>query len=117
MVPSMTRIAEPIQARIEQLEVAVATLSTKVDKLTGVEPDGLDEDDAELYERLREWRTGIAIQEGFPPFRVLSNRLLAVIASTRPIDRFELLAVKGIGEDKVTKYGSEILGIVNGDGW
>jgi len=73
-------------------------------------PPELSAEDAELFERLKEWRLGAA--DGKPAFTVAHNSTLEAIAATRPADEDSLLAIKGIGPSFVAKHAPDVLGIV-----
>lgn len=59
------------------------------------------------------WRNEAARREGVELFRVLGGKTLEDIARTRPKNKAELTAIKGIKEAKYQKYGREILRIVS----
>jgi ATP-dependent DNA helicase RecQ len=65
--------------------------------------------DAGLSERLREWRSATAKQQGVPAFVVLHDATLDAICVQRPSSRDELLEIPGIGERKAERYGRQIL--------
>jgi DNA topoisomerase-3 len=75
----------------------------------------LDEAEAALFEKLREWRLGEARRRRVPAFRILGDRTLAAICRARPVDEDELLDVAGIGPAKASSYGRKILGVVNAE--
>ena len=68
--------------------------------------------DAGLFERLREWRSATAKEQGVPAFVVLHDATLEAICLRRPASRDELLAVPGIGERKAERYGRQILSLL-----
>jgi ATP-dependent DNA helicase RecQ len=72
-------------------------------------------DDALLMERLRAWRSGLARAQQVPAYVILPDRALAALAVHRPRDRSALLAVPGIGEAKLTRYGADLLRLIAGD--
>jgi superfamily II DNA helicase RecQ len=43
---------------------------------------------------------------------VLHDRTLREIARRRPTDRAQLLAVRGVGEAKLDRYGDELLALL-----
>jgi len=71
---------------------------------------------ADLVEALREFRRGEAKSRAIPAFRVLTDQVLYAVARTQPLTEAELLAISGIGQSIVRKYGSELLGIVRNHG-
>jgi exodeoxyribonuclease VII large subunit len=66
-----------------------------------------------LLQKLQFWRQKRARLEGVEAFRVLPNKVLESIAQLRPSNEEELLAIKGIRDKKLVKYGQEILEIIN----
>jgi DNA helicase-2/ATP-dependent DNA helicase PcrA len=69
--------------------------------------------DEALYERLREWRSLRARAEEIAAFMVFSNATLEEIATRRPQSAKALLAVSGVGPEKLQKYGDELLDLVS----
>ena len=65
--------------------------------------------DEGLYERLREWRKVRAKEEEIAPFMIFSNATLEAVAERNPRTPADLLAVSGIGLEKLEKYGVELL--------
>ncbi len=69
--------------------------------------------DDSLRERLRQWRWQQAQAEDQPAFVVFSNKVLDALASAHPRTRAELGVIKGIGAQKLEKYGDQLLSILN----
>jgi len=65
--------------------------------------------DMELRDYLREWRRGIAKEQGLPAYAVLHDTTLEEICRLRPTSIAKLKTVTGIGERKAATYGEEIL--------
>jgi len=74
--------------------------------------DELDHDDKLLFERLRRLRTQIARDQNVPPYVVFPDATLAGIAAAKPVTRDALLAVSGVGQSKLEKYGETFLDLV-----
>lgn len=74
--------------------------------------DELDHEDRLLFDRLRRLRTQIARDQNVPPYVVFPDATLAGIAAARPVTPDALLAVSGIGQSKLEKYGEEVLDLV-----
>ncbi|HWO10378.1 MAG TPA: RecQ family ATP-dependent DNA helicase, partial [Polyangiaceae bacterium] len=75
----------------------------------GVElPDGAQP----LFERLREWRAGVAREQGVPAYIVFGDATLRGIAVTEPTTLGELASISGVGEKKLDAYGEAILELV-----
>ncbi len=70
--------------------------------------------DGELFERLRAWRARRAKEQGAPAFVVLTDATLRLIAERRPSTVAELVALPGIGQSKLDRYGEDVLALVTG---
>ncbi|WP_419916054.1 ATP-dependent DNA helicase UvrD2 [Candidatus Poriferisodalis sp.] len=68
--------------------------------------------DAALFEALRAWRLERSRAEGVRAFRVFSDAVLIALATRRPSNDAELLAVPGIGPAKRDSYGAEVLALI-----
>jgi ATP-dependent DNA helicase RecQ len=67
-----------------------------------------------LFERLREWRAGVAREQGVPAYIVFGDATLRGIALTRPSSLEQLGTISGVGEKKLESYGEGVLGVVAG---
>ncbi|MFN8345671.1 MAG: DNA helicase RecQ [Spirosomataceae bacterium] len=63
----------------------------------------------ELFERLRKVRKQLADELNVPPFVVFSDATLSDMAEKRPINRFQMLQVSGVGETKFAHYGEAFI--------
>jgi len=79
-------------------------------KKAAAPPPELSTADAQLFERLKEWRLGAAGEK--PAFTVAHNSTLEAIAATRPASEDALLAIKGIGPSFVEKHAGDVLALV-----
>lgn len=69
-----------------------------------------DTEAAAVEEALVRLRARLARSEGRPAFSVLPNDVVAVLVRVRPADLGELASVRGMGAERVRKYGRKILG-------
>jgi DNA helicase-2/ATP-dependent DNA helicase PcrA len=65
-----------------------------------------------VFAALREWRLGVARDEGTAAFVVAHDSTLAAIADARPRSLSALRRVKGMGPTKLEKYGDGILAVL-----
>ena len=65
-----------------------------------------------LFETLRGWRRNEAARQGLPPYVIFHDQTLADIASVRPRTRDALLAIDGVGQGKLDRYGEAVLAVV-----
>lgn len=68
--------------------------------------------DQELFEALRALRKRLAERDHVPPFVVFSDATLAEMAALRPRDPAGLLAVNGVGQRKLERYGEDFLALL-----
>lgn len=76
---------------------------------------GLDEQQQRLYARLRDWRNAEAKRLEVSRFIVASNATLAEIVRQLPHTEEELRRVRGMGPERMRKYGAAILDTINRD--
>lgn len=65
-----------------------------------------------IFEALRQWRLETAKSLGKPPYTIFWDKTLVEIARNCPMDEEDLAMIPGVGEQKVERYGDEILDIV-----
>ncbi|MCT4621820.1 MAG: DNA helicase RecQ [Marinisporobacter sp.] len=65
--------------------------------------------DNALFEVLRKLRKEISTREKVPPYIVFSDSTLRQMSEYYPIDEESMIRIKGIGEEKLKKYGREFL--------
>jgi ribonuclease D len=68
-----------------------------------------DDDIAERYEQLREWRKECAAARGVEPDVIVSNSLLWEIARVAPASMQALARLDGIGEYQIETYGKALI--------
>jgi len=92
--------------------VCGASLTAAVDrKLSRCASCPADRDEA-LFEALRSWRAEQAKELGQPAFCVFTDATLVAIAEQRPETVPALVAIPGIGQSKLDKYGEQVLSLV-----
>ena len=67
--------------------------------------------DAELFERLRAWRTAAA--KGKPAYTVANDRTLTEIAASRPSDEGALADIHGVGPAFIKRHASDVLNLLS----
>jgi ATP-dependent DNA helicase RecQ len=70
--------------------------------------------DKPLFERLRRLRKAIAQKQGVPPYLVFHDSALVEMAAAKPKNPEELRGVKGVGEQKLARYGAAFLEAIAG---
>lgn len=68
--------------------------------------------DNALFEQLRQLRLDLASEQNLPPYVIFSDKTLLELAEVRPQTTLEMLQIKGVGENKLQKYGAAFLEIL-----
>ncbi|WP_433331555.1 DNA helicase RecQ [Spirillospora sp. CA-294931] len=62
-----------------------------------------------VFERLRTWRAAQAKDQGVPAYVIFHDATLREIATAMPSSLTELGKISGVGENKLAKYGNQVL--------
>ncbi|WP_242910970.1 DNA helicase RecQ [Actinomadura terrae] len=62
-----------------------------------------------IFERLRAWRGATAKEQGVPAYVIFHDATLREIATAQPSSLAELGQISGVGENKLAKYGDQVL--------
>ncbi|MCS0460442.1 MULTISPECIES: DNA helicase RecQ [Rhizobium] len=68
--------------------------------------------DGVLFDALRTERTAIARSLGVPPYVVFPDTTLIAFATERPRTHKEMLAISGVGQSKLERYGDAFLDVI-----
>ena len=74
----------------------------------------LPDEDAVLFQALRERRMEIAKTQNLPPYVIFHDKTLIELAGARPASRAEMARVPGVGEAKLDRYGPAFLEVIAG---
>ena len=66
------------------------------------------------FERLRAWRAATAKEQGVPAYVIFHDATLREIATDAPATLAALSRVSGVGENKLAKYGAQLLEVIAG---
>ncbi|WP_096200690.1 DNA helicase RecQ [Bacillus sp. FJAT-45350] len=66
-------------------------------------------EDNEVFEALRQLRKEVASENHIPPYLVFSDKTLREMSQVIPLTEEELLYISGVGQNKLEKYGSSFL--------
>ncbi len=69
--------------------------------------------DRGLFDRLREWRRGIATQRGIPPFTIMHDTTLMELARARPTTLEALRFIPGMGEKRTADLGGQLTAMIS----
>jgi ATP-dependent DNA helicase RecQ len=65
-----------------------------------------------LWQALRECRKDLADEHGVPPYVIFHDAALQEMLECRPMSKIEMLAISGVGESKLDKYGTEFIEVI-----
>ena len=65
-----------------------------------------------LQAALKRYRRAEAKRRRIKPYQVFQNRTLEALCAERPRSNAELLSIWGLGEERVKKYGADLLELV-----
>jgi ATP-dependent DNA helicase RecQ len=69
---------------------------------------------ATRFERLRAWRATTAKEQGVPAYVIFHDATLSQFAERPPTTLAQVGAVSGVGENKLARYGQQILDVLAG---
>lgn len=85
----------------------------EAEKQPVISEEDLNETERTIYAALRLWRKDRANEINLPEFMVFKNATLLDIAKEKPQDLLALSKIKGLGDQKIAKYGDDIVAILN----
>jgi ATP-dependent DNA helicase RecQ len=68
--------------------------------------------DDTLFEKLRSLRKEIADRENIPPYIVFADSTLREMSESCPLDNRAMLNIKGVGEQKLQRFGEQFLQVI-----
>ncbi|MFG2090923.1 DNA helicase RecQ [Spirillospora sp. NPDC048824] len=95
-----------VMMRREPERPATKAAKTAKDRKAPVE---LPAESMPIFERLRAWRAAAAKEQGVPAYVIFHDATLREIATALPSSLTELGRVNGVGENKLAKYGDQVL--------
>jgi superfamily II DNA helicase RecQ len=73
----------------------------------------LTEEELTIYSALRLWRKDRASEINLPEFMVFPNATLMNVSKEKPKSLQALSQIKGLGDQKIAKYGDDLIAILN----
>ncbi len=90
-----------------------APRKTSRDRNAGGRPAiSLPDEDAALFQALRERRMEIARTQNLPPYVIFHDKTLIELAGAKPTSRAEMAKVPGVGDAKLDRYGPAFLEVI-----
>ncbi len=74
--------------------------------------EGLNEKQMAAYVEIKEYRNGVAKNDGVPPFALFGNEIVAKMTKLESFSKGALKTINGFGDAKLSKYGDTILEIL-----
>lgn len=74
------------------------------------------EEDAPIFEALRNFRKEEARRQNIPPYLVFHDSVIAALCAEKPSDMTALEHIRGLGNNKIARYGQQILDIMRAHG-
>ncbi|MDG1463149.1 MAG: DNA helicase RecQ [Gammaproteobacteria bacterium] len=111
---AILRGEESIEFRIDPETPKKLRLSGRVRSTTPAAD--IDTADLAMWEALRECRQRLASEHGVPPYVVFHDSTLKQMLTNRPLDLEDMLAISGVGQAKLERYGEEFLAVITGVG-
>ena len=71
-------------------------------------------EDSPLLTIMTEWRAGVALEMGVPPFLVVRDSVLRDIVTARPESRLDLAKIRGVGPRLLAKFADNLLQLSTG---
>ncbi|MGL5949373.1 MAG: DNA helicase RecQ [Aeromonas sp.] len=113
LVLQLTEAARPVLRGDVVFELAVPRLQPlSASKAARVDPLAGRNYDKALFKRLRHLRKQIAEEEEIPPYVVFNDVTLAEMAQFLPLTEDDLLAINGVGQRKLERFGEQFLALI-----
>ncbi|MEP6794740.1 MAG: HRDC domain-containing protein [Saprospiraceae bacterium] len=87
--------------------------SRESDKISFDPEVELTEEEKQILGALKQWRRDRAKEVNVPEYLVCHNAELITVSKTRPRSMEDLNKIKGFGDQKISKYGDDIIAVVN----
>ena len=115
-VLKLTDAARPLLRGELELQLARPRVKTRATKAARGKATAAGPHDEALFESLRALRKRLAAEQGVPPYVVFGDATLVQMAAVRPRDEHALLAISGVGEAKLQRYGGAFLELIRAHG-
>ena len=91
---------------------SVTLVKRESSRAPSVKPEPTSNYDETLFEKLRRLRKEIADELSYPAFVVFHDSTLRQMASEMPVSRSELARIRGVGSDKLQRYGERFVAAI-----
>ena len=111
-VLTLTPTARPLLKGELRLDLAKPRIKEVGNKTKRPRADANGPYDETLFDELRRLRKALADAEGKPPYIVFGDATLVQMARDKPLTEQDLLAISGVGQHKLDKYGDDFLNAI-----
>lgn len=96
------------------LKIKTETILKLTDSSVKIETAGIEclAENPELFKKLRLWRLELSREQDISAFSILSDKMMLDVSKLIPQTATDLSKVKGVGGQRIKKYGNDILSIV-----
>lgn len=94
-------------------EVKEVNYIDEIEKQTTTEDLILSEREKEIIAYFKQWRLDKSKEINLPAYTILTNKTIYEIAKKNPLSIDDLDHISGIGELKKSKYGEDIIALLN----
>ncbi|WP_193165270.1 DNA helicase RecQ [Microbulbifer hainanensis] len=111
----LTEACRPLLRGEESVELRTLPPSAKASRgesRSGAAAADIDPADEPLWQALRACRKQLAEDKGVPPYVIFHDATLRGMVAAKPQSREALLAVSGIGDSKLEKFGDAFLAVL-----
>jgi superfamily I DNA/RNA helicase len=88
-------------------------ITEEVKRAISSKDDKIIHKDITISQKLKEWRLDKSKKEGVPPYIIMKDETISELCEKLPITLPELQDIKGLGPARISRFGKEILSIVN----
>ncbi|MDP2160778.1 MAG: HRDC domain-containing protein [Flavobacterium sp.] len=86
--------------------------SKESEKVSVLNYEELSQEEKNTLNSLKHWRTEKSSKLGLPQYMICHNSELMTIAKMKPHSIDELKRIKGFGENKISRYGNDIISLL-----
>ncbi len=100
------------EARVQVAHSRAASPPSRPRQRPGEQSPELSRTDAALFEALRDLRRRLASEQNVPPYVVFGDVALRAMAHQRPTSDSQFLAIPGVGQTKLKRYGKVFMDLI-----
>ena len=107
------KINQPKESKVEEKVVAQKeNKSIEEEKITVSSFEELNSEERNTLISLKNWRIDKSNKLGLPQYMICHNSELMTIAKIKPETVNDLKRIKGFGEQKISRYGTDIISLL-----